>query len=285
MAKYEEKISDESVWVTATPTGAALTLPFYATEAGHFCAREGYAVERDRHESFLILYTVSGTGVVTLQNSSFELRAGQAAVIDCRSAHKYCCENGEWNFLWTHINGSAAEPLWRILYADAPSAVNVSTAGDFADTMSSLIRKINRNDILSSADISSDIHILFNLLIKSGQENEKSAMRSEHTKEIKAVIDFIEKNYSESVSVDDMIREIHVSKYHFIRVFRRIMGITPYSYLTNYRINMSKLMLRTTDKTVSEIAFKCGFLDTSNFITHFRTHTGQKPLQYRRDFS
>lgn len=84
------------------------------------------------------------------------------------------------------------------------------------------------------------------------------------------VIDFIQNNYSDSISIDDMIQNIHISKYHFIRLFRRIMGTTPYNYLTNYRINKSKLLLRTTNKSIAEISEECGFLDTSNFISQFK---------------
>lgn len=110
-------------------------------------------------------------------------------------------------------------------------------------------------------------------------------MQKEPADDILTVIKFIESNYSKPITVDDMIKNIHVSKYHFIRRFRRAMGITPYSYLTNYRINMSKMLLRSTDQTVAKIAESCGFPDTSNFIEHFKKHTGEKPLQYRRDFS
>ena len=46
MSKYEEKITDNSLWYTATPTPLTLTLPFYITEAGHFRAEADYKVER-----------------------------------------------------------------------------------------------------------------------------------------------------------------------------------------------------------------------------------------------
>ena len=51
MSKYEEKITDNSLWYTATPTPLTLTLPFYITEAGHFRAEADYKVERDEHDS------------------------------------------------------------------------------------------------------------------------------------------------------------------------------------------------------------------------------------------
>ena len=55
MSKYEEKITDNSLWYTATPTPLTLTLPFYITEAGHFRAEADYKVERDEHDSYLLL--------------------------------------------------------------------------------------------------------------------------------------------------------------------------------------------------------------------------------------
>ena len=55
MSKYEEKITDNSLWCTATPTPLTLTLPFYITEAGHFRAEADYKVERDEHDSYLLL--------------------------------------------------------------------------------------------------------------------------------------------------------------------------------------------------------------------------------------
>lgn len=91
--------------------------------------------------------------------------------------------------------------------------------------------------------------------------------------------------YSEPILIDDMMKDIPLSKYYFIRIFKRIMGVTPYNYLIHYRINISKILLRSTDMSVGEIAEKCGFLDTSNFITQFKKYTGQRPLQYKNYFS
>lgn len=129
------------------------------------------------------------------------------------------------------------------------------------------------------------MHSVFNAVCLASLENDHADIRHNSADDVRIVAKYIENNYRSQITVDDMIKDIPVSKYHFIRRFKRAMGITPYSYLTNYRINMSKKFLRSTDKTVSEIAEICGFLDTSNFIVHFKKHTGQKPLQYRRDFS
>ncbi len=83
--------------------------------------------------------------------------------------------------------------------------------------------------------------------------------KRQHSDDINVVIDFIQNNYSDSISIDDMT-EYPYFKISFYPPFRRIMGTTPYNYLTNYRINKSKLLLRTTNKSISEISEECGFL-------------------------
>ena len=82
MSKYEEKITDNSLWYTATPTPLTLTLPFYITEAGHFRAEADYKVERDEHDSYLLLYTIKGNGTVVSDKVSLAALPHNAVMIN-----------------------------------------------------------------------------------------------------------------------------------------------------------------------------------------------------------
>lgn len=284
MGKYDENISDNSLWITSTPTPLTQTLPFYITEAGHFMAGSGYGIKRDMHDSFLLLYTVSGQGVLKTGEHAMPLSRGYSIMIDCHIPHEYHTASEPWEFLWIHCKGIGMESLFNMIYPDAiVNAIKMQRPYEFENRISELINKANKNDVASRMDISAGIHLILNLIYSSALAtvSRKKALNSD----VQTAIAFIENNYSSFVTVDDMIKDIHISKYHFIRSFHRVMGITPYQYLINYRITVSKTLLRTTTKTISEIAEVCGFLDTSNFITQFKKHTGQKPLQYRRDFS
>lgn len=161
----------------------------------------------------------------------------------------------------------------------------MKNAEDFVRRINCIIEETKQNNITAHIRISSHVHSVFNAVCFASLENDHADIRHNGTDDVDIVVEYIENNYDHPITVDDMIKNIPISKYHFIRRFKRTMGVTPYSYLTNYRINMSKKLLRSTDKSVSEIAERCGYLDTSNFIEHFKRYTGQKPLQYRRDFS
>jgi AraC-like DNA-binding protein len=213
------------------------------------------------------------------------LEAGQAVVLDCHKPHEYAsCSLGEWDFLWMHFHGREPEGILEILYPDMTEAITVTDAEEFRNKMSDLMYRIKENDVISCMEISAGIHELLNLLKKSGMEQERIARKKNQMEDVEAVLAFIRKNYASPITVEDMVRDIHVSKYHFIRMFGRKMGVTPYHYLMNYRINQSKMLLGTTDKTIEMIAQECGFSSASNFIAQFKKQTGQKPLQYRKDF-
>ena len=72
-----------------------------------------------------------------------------------------------------------------------------------------------------------------------------------------------------------------MSSYHFLRVFRQVVGLTPYQYLLRLRLHRAALRLRRTTEPVSAVAFESGFGDLSTFNRRFRRVIGVSPLLYR----
>lgn len=284
MGRYDEQISDASVWITATPTELTKTLPFYISEAGHFWAEKDYGICRERHDSFLMLYTIEGKGYLQTGNTEMQLGKKETVIIDCHFPHKYGSLSETWEFLWIHFNGASAATMFGIIYSSqVVCTVKLDHVSEFERRMKSLVENACQNNITGCSDISLRMHLLMNTICAAALEKISDIQLPDN--DIRLALNFMEEHYQEQITIDDIIRDIPVSKYHFIRLFRRVMGITPYQYLVNYRINMSKMFLRSTDRTVTEIAERCGFLDTSNFIMQFKKHTGQRPLGYRKDFA
>jgi AraC family transcriptional regulator len=73
-----------------------------------------------------------------------------------------------------------------------------------------------------------------------------------------------------------------LSKFHFLRVFRRAVGMTPHQYLTATRLRRAAARLDATSDSVTAIAFDSGFGDLSTFNAHFRATFGKTPSAYRR---
>ncbi len=282
MGAFDIDIDDRSLWVTATPVDKNVTMPFYITEVGHFFARRDYVTERTGHDSYMLIFTLGGRGCLRTGGFRGALSEGEAVIFDCREPHYYRSETDEWDFFWMHLRGSGAAGMISAINYDGIRAVKIDDIDGFAARMNGVASLADKNDIKTVSAISADVHMILNMMIEGSLGGTDSG--GVHAREIKEAVRFIEGNYMNQISVEDITKRIHVSKYYFIRLFRQSMGMSPYSYLINYRINRSKILLRTESVGIGEIAGRVGFADVSNFITQFKKQTGQKPMDYRRRF-
>jgi AraC-like DNA-binding protein len=99
---------------------------------------------------------------------------------------------------------------------------------------------------------------------------------------IYAALAHLERSATEELRLTDLARLAGLSPFHFLRLFKREMGITPYQYLIMARIRRAVGLLRDTRSPVTQIAFEVGFGDLSNFINTFRREIGCSPSRFRK---
>ena len=84
------------------------------------------------------------------------------------------------------------------------------------------------------------------------------------------------------VSLDELGENIHVSKYHLCRQFKRAFGVSPIQYHLDSRIDRAKLLLVTTDASIGDIAESVGFQSIYSFSRAFKKRENVSPSVYRR---
>ncbi|MER6144608.1 AraC family transcriptional regulator [Streptomyces sparsogenes] len=87
---------------------------------------------------------------------------------------------------------------------------------------------------------------------------------------------------AEPLTLADIASEVHLSVYHFVRVFRGATGETPHRYLTRLRIELAQRLLSETTLTIEQIAQRCGFSGPGPLSTAFLRHVGVRPSVYRK---
>ena len=83
------------------------------------------------------------------------------------------------------------------------------------------------------------------------------------------------------LSLEELAREVAMSPYHFLRVFERVVGVTPGQYMLRARLRGAAVLLRRSTQAVAAVAAESGFADLSTFNRQFRRIMGASPTEYR----
>jgi len=92
----------------------------------------------------------------------------------------------------------------------------------------------------------------------------------------------IHEHYTQELTREGLARHVNASDGHLARCFRQETGITPMAYLNRYRVNQAKMILTTSDQSITAVAMAVGFSDNNYFSRVFRQEVGCSPLAYRR---
>jgi AraC family transcriptional regulator len=100
---------------------------------------------------------------------------------------------------------------------------------------------------------------------------------------LRRVVDFISTHLADTIRIRDLARMVHMSLYHFARMFRHTTGMPPHLYLTLKRIEHAKLLLRDGDLPLVQVAASVGFQTQGHFTAVFHRHAGTTPRVFRLD--
>jgi AraC family transcriptional regulator len=106
-------------------------------------------------------------------------------------------------------------------------------------------------------------------------------LKRHHLTTIEKARDYLFQNFAQNVSLQQLADHCCVSLFHFGRIFKSIMNASPYQYLTELRLSNAKLLLQSTQQSVTEIAFQCGFNSLEHFTTVFKQRFKTSPTSIR----
>lgn len=93
---------------------------------------------------------------------------------------------------------------------------------------------------------------------------------------------WIDERAHDAIDLEQAARHAGVSPFHFLRLFARVLGVTPHQYLVRARLRRAARLLAETGRSITDIALDVGFNDLSNFVRSFHRAAGVSPRGFRR---
>ncbi|WP_168120372.1 response regulator [Paenibacillus sp. HB172176] len=113
------------------------------------------------------------------------------------------------------------------------------------------------------------------------QAGEESTYHEDIVDRIKEIV---ESRYAETITVQEIAEAVYLSVSHVNKLFKEKTGSNIFEYLTEYRMEKAKEMLRKPDSLIYRVAEESGYVNKSHFCLVFKKHTGFSPSQYKRLF-
>lgn len=252
-------------------------------------AAAGADFEAHAHAFYTVTALLRGTMQAVIGGAAFTLRAGEQAFTNANETHAAQAEDFE--FVSLHINPTLVDELVSELGLTRAAAEIVFRANLASDeTLAALLRalatelaqqRLGRREMLESLVRQTVIHLLrAHLTVRKAAQLELSRAGLVDRR-LRRAIEFMHDNYGRELALEEIAAAAYLSEFHFARLFKQIMSLTPHAYLANLRIEKARHLLGVTTIPIIEIAAMVGYQSQSHFTKIFKAVTGLTPRAYR----
>lgn len=236
------------------------------------------------HERIELLYVVSGSISIRLNNSEVTARAGSLAVIPPEKIHMgTALEEGTayytimFDVSSFYNSAFASRVLLEPITEKTVDFLPVTSDPEIIFAVKRLINEEQNGDNSSSLIIISGIYLILGLLYRKCLLERPSLLSDERFRDI---LKYISKNCCNEISSFSLSRRFGYSEEYFCRRFKCVTGLTPMSYINILRLEKAKKLIDKGEKQVSAVFAKTGFSDMSYFTKRFKKHFGITPSMY-----
>lgn len=161
-----------------------------------------------------------------------------------------------------------------------PNFVNLKNSDEYVRLFKNIIKYNNSNRRCDKYMVQSEFLRLFFLLCKESEATNAKSNNNFYNSQIETAIEYINENLTEKITLESVAYAVSLSPTYFHSIFKKAIGQTLHDYIENKRIKKSIHLMETTDMTLTEIAYSCGFSSQSYFSYSFKRRMKTTPRKY-----
>ena len=247
------------------------------------------------HEEAELTLILRGSSTYTVQLESFQVQEGDIVFVPPQVLHAVNTGGAEMEsdtFVF-HMDflGGLGSDVCTLRYLAPLSAQKLTPPAVIRrdhpayEPLLQLFREMNRNwerkelgyELMLKANLLTALALLIPHCAKDSAE---MALRTEHAEKIKIALEFMDQNYGEEIAIADVAAACYFSQYHFMRFFKKYMGVSCGEYLKNLRLEKAAKAFAGGNTGILDVAMESGFRNLSYFYREFQKKYGYTPKQF-----
>lgn len=289
-----------------TPSTFARSSLIHLQETGTLQATHPHKNERSCLSSCLFFTVLRGSGQLTYDGETYALHSGDCVFIDCKKPYSHETGNGTareqaditintadlidnpklinelWYLQWCHFYSPNMGAIYRKYQERGGKPVfQTNQLNTYHRILDELYNIASSPDYVRDMRIHEKLSSLLILLMEDAWDADKRAETSSDTIDIQKVKEYLDANFKEKITLDDLAFRFYISKYYLLELFKERYGVTVNAYLNQLRVTYIKKQLRFTDETVERIAEEL-HIEPTYLSRLFKKMEGVSPSKFRK---
>lgn len=248
----------------------------YIEDVGYNDFHSVTPIKTFRRQRFYTLHIVlSGSGILKLKDRKYTVPAHHIFFVPPELDMMYVPNDGDpWEYVWLAFNGrNSLRYMKKIGISTENPVIECNHFGHIYAQVSAFFRQRVLEDRYYEA-----LSIFYQIVAANSIERKKSG--GNFSEEVKTYLSL--HYHNQSVSIEQLCRDMNISHAKLCRVFKSQAGTTPSQYLTDVRLREACKLLHETEMKIAEIAYSVGFCDPYHFMKVFKQTYGLTPSQFRK---
>lgn len=238
---------------------------------------------------YLFHLCLSGTGTLFAHNTngetvSYQVKSGQGFMIFPNQICTYIADSEiPWEYVWIEFDGLRAKETVELTGITQNNPIYKARYKDIAETMKSEMMYIINHKDASPFHLIGHLYLFIDSFVRSASSAQLGKGNSLRDFYIKEAFAFIEQNFQNNITVEDIAASCGLNRSYFGKIFHENMGKTPQEFLISYRMSKAAQLLKLTGLSIADIGNATGYPNQLHFSRAFKNVYGISPRQWRNE--
>lgn len=247
----------------------------------------GHSFGPSKRNHYLFHYIISGTGKLMANDAdgntqTFHIKSGQGFLIFPGQVTTYIADTEHpWEYTWLEFDGLRVKEALDITTLSMNSPVYHASSTSLRTSMSEEMLYIANHTNESPFHLIGHLYLFLDYLVQSCKRTTpiQSSKMSDYY--IHEAIVFIEQNFQNNITIEEMAQQIGINRSYFGKIFRNTMGKSPQEFLIHYRMIKATELLKLTSLSISDIGKAVGYENQLHFSRAFKNTYNVSPKKWR----